>query len=253
MKEKIVALASPHHDPSGKLLKDEKTAVKILKNIFDTANVSLSHLTDKRVRALLKDSGFHTTTRQEDGNISSRYTGALQLALEDSVDYIMLIDFDRAIHWALHYEDELSTVVEDLRTSEGFTSYVRSSRAFETHPLTQRQTEIVINQIASTVVGQQVDIVSGAYGMDRETAALVSKKGNKEDFSFYGQILALPFHEGVKINRLEVEGLEWETPDQFREEINKVGYIQWLHNFESLEEWEKRLTLAFEAGSAIQK
>ncbi len=250
--EKVTALAAPHHDPSGKLLKNQKEATTILKNIFDTVNVSVSHLTDKRVLDLFEDQGVHTTKRHEDGHVSARYTSALKLSLEDTSDHILLIDFDRALHWALHYEDELRTVVEDLRTSEGFTSYVRSSRAFETHPLTQRETELIINQIASTTVGQQIDVVSGAYGLDRTTAELIVEKAKRNDFGFYGEILAIPFLAGLRINRFEVEGLEWETPDAYEHEINTMGYIQWLHNFESLEEWEKRLTLAFEAGSAIQ-
>ena len=47
----------------------------------------------------------------------------------------------------------------------------------------------------------------------------------------------------VQINTMEVEGLEWETPDQFKDKIEQEGYSAWLNNFESLPEWEKRVKL----------
>ena len=47
----------------------------------------------------------------------------------------------------------------------------------------------------------------------------------------------------ITINTIEVEGLEWETPDQYKDKIDKEGYSQWLSEFESLPEWEKRVKL----------
>ena len=38
-------------------------------------------------------------------------------------------------------------------------------------------------------------------------------------------------------------GLEWETPDQFKDKIEQEGYSAWLNEFESLPEWQRRLKL----------
>lgn len=251
MKEKTVALVSPHHDPSGSLLKMQDQALKALKSIFDTVSVSLTSVSDGRIFRDLEYAGVHVTRREETGDIGDRYRSALRMGLEDKVDYLMLVDFDRSLHWVKYFEDELRTVVEGLKGSEGFTSFIRSERAFETHSLTQRETEVVINTIASEVVGKRVDIASGAFGMDRDTAQVLVKEISKKDFGFYGEIIAIPLRYGFQINTIDVEGLEWETPDAFKDQINTLGYTQWLNNFQSLQEWEKRLTLAFEVGQAL--
>ena len=245
MKEKIVTLIAPHHDPAGNLLKLQNQGAKALKAIFDTVNVSLTQQSDGRVYRDLEYLGVHVEKREETGDVGERYRSSLKMGLKDKVDHLFLVDFDRALHWVLNFEDELRTVVETLKTSEGFTSLIRTERAFETHPLTQRETEKVANAIATEVVGRRVDISSGAFGLDREVAELVVKESTKNDFGFYGEIMAIPLRHGIKINTIEVEGLEWETPDQYKEEINKVGYTQWLNNFQSLEELEKKLTLSF--------
>lgn len=253
MKEKIVSLAAPFHNTDGSLLTPQNKASKILKSIFDTINVTLTTQSDGRVFRDLEYEGVNVQRREQTSDVGDRYRASLQLALEDPISYLLLIDFDRAIHWALNFEDELRAVVEDLKSSEGFTSMVRSERAFETHPQTQRETEKAVNTIASEIAGRRVDILSGAYGMDQETASLLVKEISKSDFGFFGELLAIPVKNKIKINTLEVEGLEWETPDQYKNQINKIGYTQWLNNFQSLEEWEKRLTLAFEAGSALHE
>ena len=40
---------------------------------------------------------------------------------------------------------------------------------------------------------------------------------------------------------VEVEGLEWETPDRFRAEIAELGYDAWLDQFQSPAEWRRRV------------
>lgn len=253
MKEKTIALVSPFHDPRGSLLTEATAVAPILKNIFDVVYVSLSDQTSRRYLDIFERNGMHFEFRVEDGDIGERYRACLRAGIAESVEQLLLMDFDRALHWARSFPDELEVVAEQIKVNEGFTSLVRSRRAFETHPQTQRETELVANEIASEVVGRQVDILSGAYGMDVEVAKVLVKEISKNDFGFYGEILAIPFREGFEINGIEVEGLEWETPDQYKEEIHKVGYSQWLNNFQSLEEWEKRLTLAFEAGKSVEE
>jgi hypothetical protein len=42
---------------------------------------------------------------------------------------------------------------------------------------------------------------------------------------------------------IEVGGLEWETPDKYQAEIEEIGYDDWLDQFQSHQEWAKRVEL----------
>ena len=39
---------------------------------------------------------------------------------------------------------------------------------------------------------------------------------------------------------LECEGLEWETPDRYIEEIKAQGYEEWKKSFQTGSEWRRR-------------
>jgi hypothetical protein len=42
---------------------------------------------------------------------------------------------------------------------------------------------------------------------------------------------------------IEIEGLEWETPDRYREEIKTQGLEQWKKSFQTPAEWRKRVEM----------
>jgi len=39
---------------------------------------------------------------------------------------------------------------------------------------------------------------------------------------------------------IESEGLEWETPDRYREEIRDQGFEEWKRKYQTASEWRKR-------------
>jgi hypothetical protein len=207
--------------------------------------ISVSANTNKKIFTLLDAIELHYTVQERatgfalGDNIRSAFTKGL----EGSSDYFYFIDFDRALHWTKRFPDELMKVIKLIQNTTGYVSMVRTRRAFETHPLIQRSTETTINAIASQVVKTTVDIMSGSFAVDRSTAELLVKKTTRDDFGIYAQMLEVARIAKKPISTIEVDGLEWETPDQFQKKIQQEGYEAWLQSFESLPEWQKRVQL----------
>lgn len=241
-----IVLVSPLHDPDarlvGEVLRNDRKLNKIFDNFFIA---SVTENTSPKTFNALKEMGISYSILPKEANntLGNNYRNAIRLGIEKNVSHILLMDFDRSLHWARRFPEELEKVREDLISLSGFTSFVRSRRAFESHPQTQRATETTINAIASELTKTDVDIMSGAFGMDIKFAEYILKTSKRNDYGFYAEMLEVALKNNIKINTLEVEGLEWETPDQYKDKIDKEGYSQWLSEFESLPEWEKRVKL----------
>lgn len=241
-----LSLASPFHDPQARLLSDIKKYREKLSTLYDrNVAVSVSAATSERIiRALLAaDIRLVVQPERRGLRIGNNYLLAIRKSLSFQTQTIHLLDFDRALHWVDRFPGELEQVTRKIGENRGLTILVRSKRAFETHPNVQRATENTVNTIASEVAGKDVDIMSGSFGMDRETALLLLEKSRCNDYGFYAEVLIIALKAGIPITTIEVEGLEWETPDQFRKEIERVGYMEWLETFESLSEWNKRVQI----------
>jgi len=52
---------------------------------------------------------------------------------------------------------------------------------------------------------------------------------------------------------MEIDGLEWETPDRYKEEIKAKGHEKWLHEFQTPQEWERRIELLGEVTTSMLK
>lgn len=246
-----VALATPLHDPKGLILPILKQNGQKLKEIYAShVAVNVTPQTNKETVELLEEFGFNVRVSKE-GSIGQDYRNAVSLALSLNTSFIHLLDFDRALHWVDRFFTELKDVEKRMLEFSGYVSFVRSKKAFETHPVTQRSTETAVNAIASEVAGMGVDIMSGSLGMDRSLAELVIKESRRDDFGFYAEPLMIAKKHNLPINTLEVEGLEWETPDQYKEQIEEYGYSGWLSKFQSLSEWEKRVKLLDETTQVL--
>jgi hypothetical protein len=241
-----VCLASPLHDPEGKLLEllqeQGEALVKLYKG---NAFVSVSAKTTPAIIELLKKHGFQIRkqTKTENLSVAANYLAVLKMATKTSTKHIHLLDFDRALHWVKRFPRELRDVIEILPTYNGYVSFIRTPRAFQSHPQTQRTTETIVNTIASEVAGVTVDIMSGSFGFERTLAQKIVKEAKRKDYGIYAETLLIALRHRYLIATIEVEGLEWETPDQFKDSIQREGYTAWLYEFESLPEWKKRVTL----------
>lgn len=241
-----VCLASPFHDPEGKLLELlQEQGGALLKLYKGNAFISISAKTNPAIISLLQKQGFHIRkqTKTENPSVGANYLAVLRMVTKTSNKHIHLVDFDRALHWTKRFPRELRDAIEILPSYNGYVSFVRTPRAFQSHPQTQRTTETIINTIASEVAGVTVDIMSGSFGFHKTLAQKIIKEAKRKDYGIYAETLLIALRHRYLIATIEVEGLEWETPDQFKENIQQEGYTAWLHEFESLPEWKKRVSL----------
>ncbi len=249
-----VSLASPLHDPEGRLLPIISAyGGKLLKLYGGNAAISITPKTLPETTSKLNAQGFTTIMQDEKSglDLGSNYRLAVKTALTKSSTHIHLVDFDRALHWTQRFHNELRDIIDYIPSYDGFISFMRTRRAFETHPQIQRVPEITINAIASEVAKTDVDIMSGAFAFDAKLAKEIVSQSKRKDYGIYAEFLSIALKNKAKINTMEVEGLEWETPDQFKDKIEKEGYSAWLSEFESLPEWEKRVKLIEDSSEVL--
>ncbi len=245
-----VLLSSTLHDPELKFMKLMNPILPKIETLFKERIVCCTPSTREEVLNFLKAEGFKVVV----GN-SMDQVGNYKLAIQTSLKYIsnsktqkiFYIDFDRLIHWLDTYPEELSNLIRN-NTEADYLHIGRTSRAFETHPPTQKETEGIINEIGSKILGfsEKRDIISVCFLISNKLGEQIIKMKNTTIMGFYSSWPIIFWNIAGSKRYIEVEGLEWETPDQFRDEIDELGYEKWLLKFQSAKEWRKRLKLLHE-------
>ena len=237
-----VCLACTFDDVEGRLLGYVCANSSVLTKIYNgQIAVSATKRTSLKIISALKAQGIEVSQNKTVLSRGENYRKAASLGLKFKPLHIHFVDLDRVLHWAANYPDELAAVVKKTSEFKGFLALNRTRRAFLTHPKTQRLTENVINEVSSKLAGKNIDIMSGGYGFDYDLAKLFARESKVLDFGIYVEFLAIALKHKAPINMMNVEGLEWETPDRFQKEIKNMGYKRWLGQFESFEEWERRI------------
>ncbi len=169
-----VVLATTVHDPGGRMTEQTARTLPVLRDVFANIAAQATHAASEKTLGLLRDAG--AIIRQD---TEERFAGymklgqprrdAVALALQSDQPFVMLCDFDRLIHWADCYPDELAAVVARLPEYD-FTVLGRTERAFASHPRVQCDTESIINHVFVTTSGQSWDITAAARGLSRRAA-----------------------------------------------------------------------------------
>jgi hypothetical protein len=171
---------------------------------------------------------------------------AVELALQGTCPFIIYCDFDRILHWMEFHAEELRAVTQQISAYD-FTVLGRTARAFATHPRIQRDTEAVINHVFERISGWKWDTGAGARGLSRRAAAAIvagcPDDGISNDVTWP---LFLRDQGGFRLGHLETEGLEFETPDRFPDEVARAGGVaQWSEQLDDdPQHWATRLELA---------
>lgn len=249
-KSNSVILASTLHDPELKLMKLMNPILPMMKALFEDRIVCCTPSTQERVLNFLQDEGFRVVvgkSMDQVGNYKLAIQTSLEYITDSKVQKILYIDFDRLIHWIDSYPEEFSKVLSN-NTEIDYLHLGRTSRAFETHPPTQKETESIINEIASKSLGfsEKKDIISVCFLISKKLGKQIINMKNSTTTGFYSSWPLIFWNLAESKRYVEVEGLEWETPDQFRDEIDKIGYEKWLEKFQSAKEWRKRVNLLHE-------
>ncbi len=170
----------------------------------------------------------------------------LRLGIDTDATHLHLCDWDRALHWAEQYPEELSEVAEAILMYDCLI-LGRTSRAFDSHPQVQRDTERIINHCFGLVWGQPLDVTAASRGLSRRAAGMLVTECDEPTI---GNDCVWPLflarYPELSLGYAQTEGLEWETPDRFTDEIEAIGGLDaWLADHDAdVARWADRLQLA---------
>jgi hypothetical protein len=245
------ALAATHHDPEGRLYDQAARVLPALLRIVGGMAVHATYASQPRSIELLERAG--ALVLQEDSadfsslpRLGRARRAALELGLRLDTPFLLFCDFDRALHWAERYPDELAQVVASL-SERDFTVLGRTERAFASHPRTQRDTEAIVNTVYASVSGRAWDVTAAARGISRR-AALAILAGCPEES--IGTDVAWPLFiqraGGFTIGYAATEGLEFETADRYADRVMAAGGLgAWLAQIDAdPRRWVDRLEVA---------
>ncbi|MFX1393958.1 MAG: hypothetical protein ACFFAH_10325 [Promethearchaeota archaeon] len=244
-------LCSTLHDPEFRLKNLLNNVVSKINKSFLKTVICLTPNTPNEAYKFLSRNGFEVIFEPSMRNVDT-YRKAIKETLNKmenpQIEKIFYIDFDRLIHWIDAYPNEFIDLI-NKSVNVDYLHIGRTSRAFETHPLTQQKTEFIVNEIGSKVLGfsKTIDIISVCFIFTKELGEKLMEVKNETATGFYCTWPLLFWNWATKKQYIEVEGLEWETPDRFKAEIADLGYKDWLEQFQSHIEWEKRVRYLHEA------
>lgn len=242
-----ITYATIHHDPEGRCNEQLRRHVSTLGDLFVDSFIVVTRETvdpttkvGRETSELLEQAGFRVTVRSQ---VKSRQLDtATDIALiaakeRGKGNLIMTGLLDRTLHWLDTYPDELNDLLENGTGDLDMMIIGRTERAFFTHPKEQRDPEIYTNLVTARLLGMEhVDVAAGVPSlMTRETARTIIDFLKDHHRVFNPEVdindAAWPIiakFRGKKLGYVEVEGLEFETPDQFKNEIEELGYDEWV-------------------------
>ncbi|MBD3196337.1 MAG: hypothetical protein GF317_14860 [Candidatus Lokiarchaeota archaeon] len=240
-----IQIASTLHEPEFRLKDVFQRTTAFIKRHIPHIYLSYTSQTSEEVVSALSNEGIICKVTPNDDQVNT-YNYAVKLCIDNWKDNIskriFYIDFDRLLHWINFYPEELIKII-GMVDEYDFLHIGRTARAFETHPKTQKRTEGVINNLGSKVLEEKriIDIISVNFAFSKRLAKIIIDYSYSTAVGFYCTWPIILWKNANNPSYVEVEGLEWETPDRFKHIISEIGYDKWLNDFQSPQEWEKRV------------
>ncbi len=141
---------------------------------------------------------------------------ALKKALDTPLDFIHYADMDRLLHWVETRPEEWMQMVERIEKFDCII-FGRTQAATFTHPQALVTTEKVSNQIVSYFLNREMDVSAGSKSFSHSAAQYLVDHG-KPDNSI-GTDAEWPIllnQAGFNLEYIQVDGLDWESADQFQ-------------------------------------
>lgn len=246
----MITLIATVHQPTRRLMPMIKTHLPTLIRLYDAVVAYCSPGTHPAIRDILDRHGVRVHVN--DGEPGDIYTighvrrRALRAGLESGAEHLQMCDFDRAVHWAAHYPDELGRVIAEI---PGYDLLVlgRTARAWATHPPYQAETEPLFNKVFALVTGREWDVGAGSRGISRRAAQRLLERSGEPTVGVDAEWPLLLLGEaGFRVGYRPCEGLEFETADRFGPEIAAAGgYKAWEAQITAdPRQWAFRLEIA---------
>jgi hypothetical protein len=239
-----IALAATLHDPPGALLGAIERWLPKLARCYTRIAVASSPPTAPRVRALLAahgaDAGSPGSNRR-----GPLYRMALRHALAGDADRVHYLDFDRALHWNARQPAELKALLARARRHPALL-VGRSPRAYASHHQALVDTEAAAAEAFAARLGLRgrVDFLVPSFVLRRAAVERLLTRSRARGSTIYGEWAALLAGLGDRLTYVECAGLDWETPDRYREEIRRVGLAAWRRAMSTPAEWSMRRAMA---------
>lgn len=255
-----IPLASTLHSPNRETLKYVRNSLNLQKKIFSSINIVATDNSNKDLLSYLKKASVNLTTiKSKYGGSSNHRKLVINLALKNTprAKFVLYIDYDRLLHWIKSYQQELINLLHTFPKTYDFLSIGRTKRAFLTHPKIQQEAEDWTNNELNKLFKANLDTTSGCYILSKKLANVVLKEGSDNNWVFVtdGEWPAISLKNNLKIKGVGVEGLEFETPDFYKDEIKKAGsYQKWLKKYYETSRAKKfRWKIAEETLTAAKK
>ncbi len=150
-----------------------------------------------------------------DRHRNGRYL-ALKGGLEAHASFIHYVDLDRLLHWVETRPEEWGQVV-DLVEKHDCIIFGRTAQAMRTHPQALITTENTSNRVVSHVLGTPMDVSAGSKSFSRAAAAYLVEHGSPDNsIATDAEWPILLKNAGFGLHYVQVDGLDYESGDQFR-------------------------------------
>ena len=251
-------LALTFHDPPGRMYEQLRQMLPVVCEIFGAIVVEATDVSQGPALDVLRAAGADIHLGEARGGLAmlgKARRRVMQHALAFDGATIMYCDTDRVLHWAMRYPDELREVVSQLGRYD-FTVLGRTSRAYDSHPRVQRDTEAIVNHVYATISGNRWDVTAAARGCTRRAAERLVAGATDDTVGVDGTWPLWAQREGdLDVGYRETEGLEFETGDRFEAEVLAAGGLTaWIAGLDADPRlWEERLDLAHMEVAAMRK
>ncbi|MDQ4099353.1 MAG: hypothetical protein M3121_02495 [Chloroflexota bacterium] len=249
------ALAATLHDPEGGLGQLLSGAAERF-GAYSSMHVIATAATDPKVVAALSAFGAQVSA-DGDERAGENRRRAVMNAVSTGAAGCLYCDFDRWLHWAHYFREELTTLpakIAELRPAPWYVCLGRTPRAFATHPLVQRVTEEATNHALGLALHQQIDATAGACWLSPEGAEIVLRDSIEPTNATDLEWPALVYRAAPdRLDSLACEGLEFETADRYEAEIAAAGGLsEWTEQvYDRAEDWHERLRLSADSVAAL--
>ena len=231
------SLVFPFHDPSNIETKFLKQILPILKENFDNAIVSVTPKTvvanPESVDFLQQDSFFVVNINPEGSLIGDHFVTGYKNAVEHSKqDQILhLCNSDRITFALINYKE---TFLNDLNNVDTPTLFLRSEKAWSTHPKNYHAAESMATEVGKVLFDKVLDFTWCHLSLTAEQLRKILHSLTARDFVVTSQ-LVFSLKEIIKTK--SVDWLSWEDPFIF----GKDPYKYKLERENDPAELEKRM------------
>ncbi len=143
---------------------------------------------------------------------------ALKTALALPASHVQYADLDRLLRWMETREAEWRSFVGRICQCDCLIAG-RTPAAYATHPQCLVQTEAISNRVISSLLGREMDVSAGSKGFSREAAGwIIAHSSPGRSLGTDGEWPVLARRAGFRVDYIEVDGLDWESADRYREQ-----------------------------------